>query len=109
MGGGGQQRRYVRAQEPCFAVPQMDVAFRELRASRTQALDLPALEGEARFEGFLDREFVARLLVAGNGRGLRRVLLFWTHGRTVVRNGPRLYGSRLNWIVVTLPVIRYPA
>src|SRR5690606_29247819 len=59
----GHERRDMRAEEPRLVVAQHDISLGELRFAGTQALDLPSLELDPRFEVLLDEIVETRLAV----------------------------------------------
>ena len=54
------------AEQPGFSIADMYVAFSELCLPFPQALDLPAFEGETRFEAVLNEVVMPRFLVDGD-------------------------------------------
>ena len=98
MGRNGIQRRYVGAEKPCFAVPDMNVAFGQLRAPVTKAFDFPALERESGFECVLYEVVMPCFLVDGDWPGGLFFNGWFVHiaGNEGVDRleGRELYGSR---------------
>jgi hypothetical protein len=54
------------AEQPGFAISDVYVAFSELCPPFPQAFDLPAFEGETRFEAVLNKVVMPRFLVDGD-------------------------------------------
>jgi len=99
----GCKRRDLCAQQPGFARSQVDITLCDLRPAGPQALDLPALEGEARFERFLYRVIESRFLVLGD---TWRGSVFFTvlfHGYVFAGScpdkGPRLYARCTRYLL----------
>src|SRR5258708_32283802 len=67
--GGGRERADVRADQEDLAVLHDHVGFFQLRASRADRLDLPALRGDARSAPLLPEILVPRLAVLGARTG----------------------------------------
>jgi hypothetical protein len=72
VGGGGRQRADVRIEQEKLGVAHDHVGFVQLRTPGAHALDLPALQDQARFEPLLDRIVVAGLPVLNDRHVLSR-------------------------------------
>lgn len=82
----------MRADQPCLTIPDVDVAFGQLRTAISQAFNFPAFERQAGFEPVLDEVVVTGPLVGGNYVALVG-LLFAHLGRIAVGvEEARLYG-----------------
>ena len=65
--------------QPGLTLPQIDIGLGELGIALTQALDLPALEGQSGLETVFDEIVVARSPIDGDRIAGRCFCLFLAH------------------------------
>ena len=70
MGGGGEQRADVSAEQPQFAVAHDDVGVLELDTTGADGFDLPAFEDETGFVFLFDEIVVVGFFVADDAHGV---------------------------------------
>ena len=80
---GAVERREMSADQPGFAVSQVDVSFRQLSAAGTQSFHLPSFEGQAGFEAILDEIVMACAPIGSNQIPCRFLCFFLAHGLVI--------------------------